>query len=89
MPRFKGKMQGRSGPPKVKEEPRLVSVSGAASGVAVTTDESEGPHDVLVIWMTSGEKADKSPVRVGTVCATPDGPAFVKHMPGDLPWGTS
>lgn len=80
MPRFKGKMQGRHGPPKVKEDPRLVSVSGAASGVAVTTDESSGDSEVLVIWMTSGEKADKSPVRLGTVCATSTGPLFT---PGD------
>lgn len=77
MPRFKGKIQGRQGGPKVGEDPRLVSVSGAASGVAVSTDESDGATDVLVIWMTSGEKADKSPVRVGTVYSTSTGPLFI------------
>lgn len=79
MPRFKGKMQGRHGPPKVTEDPRLVGVAGAVSGVAVTTDES-GDGDVLVIWMTSGEKADKSPVRLGAVYSGGTGPLFV---PGD------
>ena len=83
MPRFKGKMQGRAGPPKVKEEPRLVSVSGAASGVAVTTDDCEGSSVVVIIWMTSGEKADKSPVRLGTVYATASGPSFVCSVTGD------
>jgi len=80
MARFYGTLQGRSGGVKTAVDPQQVTLNGWDAGVMVTTAGAgtrRDPVDAFEVYMTFGSNAHGSPVKIGTVYHTADGPQFV------------